>query len=311
MIERRTVLILGTGSSIPFGFPSGRALKELICHGLSKDVNQPFQLLRQCGYRSELITGFRDALLKSGRSSVDAFLEYRPDLLEVGKTAIAAALIPFEVEDRLFEGERNWYEYLFGLMIRSPADIPHAQEHLSVITFNYDRSLEHFLGTALQNSFSLHADQAREHVNGFRIVHVYGQLGELRPGPGARPYVPAEPEEAAAVASQTAKAIKIVHEGAENPPELSMARDLISKAQVVTFLGFGYLPENVARLGLARSGPHVETRAKLWGSAHGLTQAERRAIQERVWGDIYLGPDNDEPTRQDVLGFLRENRILI
>jgi hypothetical protein len=40
MIKRPTVLILGAGASVPFGFPSGRQVLDDVCRGLSKEANQ-------------------------------------------------------------------------------------------------------------------------------------------------------------------------------------------------------------------------------------------------------------------------------
>jgi hypothetical protein len=59
---------------------------------------------------------FRDAFLKSGQSAVDAFLEHRPEFLEVGTLAMAFCLIPFEDEKRLYQPDErrggDWYGYL-------------------------------------------------------------------------------------------------------------------------------------------------------------------------------------------------------
>src|SRR5687767_1945488 len=88
VIQRRTVLILGAGASMPYGFPSGRDLRDKIIAGLRKDTAQLFQLLGAAGYDLQVIRNFRDALLKSGRPSVDVFLEHRSEFISVGKVAI-------------------------------------------------------------------------------------------------------------------------------------------------------------------------------------------------------------------------------
>jgi hypothetical protein len=57
----------------------------------------------------------RDEFYRSGHNSIDAFLEHRPDLIEVGRAAIAATLIQFEKEERLFAFERdNWLRYVYA-----------------------------------------------------------------------------------------------------------------------------------------------------------------------------------------------------
>src|SRR6266853_4129728 len=177
MIKRPTVLILGAGASVPFEFPSGRALRDRIIAGVSHPSAQLFGLLRACQFDEQQINAFGAALRRSGQPSVDAFLEYRPEFLDLGKTAIAALLIPFEVEDKLFGGDRNWFEYLFKRLGESPQEI--AESRLAVITFNYDRSLEHFLFTSLRNSFNLPFDRVQALMQNIPIVHFYGKLGEL------------------------------------------------------------------------------------------------------------------------------------
>ena len=94
MIKRKTVLILGAGASMHLAFPSGRQLVTKVIDGLRQENYQLFQILRACGFPAPDITGFRDALERSGRSSVDVFLEHRPEFLPLGKTAIAGLLMP-------------------------------------------------------------------------------------------------------------------------------------------------------------------------------------------------------------------------
>ena len=163
MIARKTVLILGAGASIPLGFPSGRQLLTSVVDGLRKPTAQLFQLLVACGFDPTNIMLFRDALAKSGRPSVDVFLEYRSEFLSLGKTAIAAILTPYEIEANLYTAERNWYEYLFRHLGPSRKDL--AQGNLSVVTFNYDRSFEHYLFEA----FDLLA------VDGFELNAAVGE----------------------------------------------------------------------------------------------------------------------------------------
>ncbi|HEY6222343.1 MAG TPA: hypothetical protein VIW26_01050, partial [Gemmatimonadales bacterium] len=90
MIKQRIVLILGAGASIPYGFPSGEALRANIIKDLSKSTAQPFQLLEAAGFEAKHITNFRSALQQSGQRSVDAFLEHRSEFVGIGKVAIAA-----------------------------------------------------------------------------------------------------------------------------------------------------------------------------------------------------------------------------
>jgi hypothetical protein len=319
MIERQTVLILGAGASIPLGFPSGRQLVTKVVEGLRKPNAQLFQLLVACGFDPIHITLFRDALATSGRSSVDVFLEYRSEFLPLGKTAIAALLTPFEDEAKLYSSERNWYEYLFNHLGPSRDDV--ARSKLSVVTFNYDRSFEHYLFNALRSSFNLSTDQALKHVdhgtggsvyeNSIPIVHPYGKLGDLPyvvTGPQARSYQTPEAANLPGVALAVRDAIKIMHEGGGGDNlALGRAAQLVREADVICFLGFGYLTANLERLRLDRR----KLDAIVWGSAYDVGIGDRAPIvnffaRHEGKRQIELGTAS-----QDVLEFLRQHPVFV
>lgn len=143
MITKTTVLILGAGASIDYGFPLGRGLRDLVCR---VPGTAGASAITDAGYDPEELNEFVDILRHSGYTSVDWFLEDRPEFISIGKAAIAAALIPFENPDRLFPPDapaNHWYELLLNTM-----DSPRGsftENRLSIVTFNYDRSLEYYL----------------------------------------------------------------------------------------------------------------------------------------------------------------------
>jgi hypothetical protein len=104
------------------------------------------------GLSGDVIEGFRQEFYNSGRNSINAFLEHRTELMEVGKAAIAVALINYENPDRVIGfGEDNWLRYMYNQLNTSFDEF--GKNQLSFITFNYDRVVEWFLLTCLQNSF--------------------------------------------------------------------------------------------------------------------------------------------------------------
>ncbi len=308
MIKRPTVLILGAGASAPFGFPPGRKLLDDICRGLSREAARFFRLLRECGFDANTIATFRDALRQSGQPSVDVFLEYRPEFLELGKTAIAASLIAYEIEGKLLEVKGNWYGYLFQRLGPSLLrDV--ARSRLSVITFNYDRSLDQFLFLALQNAFNLKAHEAVRFLKKIPIVHVYGTLGELPHvgGGGTRPYRRSDPARTVTDALAAKDSIKIVPKGAEGDVDFGRSLQMLGEAEVVCFLGFGYLPDNVERLGLERR----TAGTRLWGSAYAVGEGAREPIMTLFSGDPNKRPIRLGAANQDALEFLKRHPILV
>ncbi len=187
MISRPTVFILGAGASAEYGFPVGYALYDKICRG---ETAAPPMISRQekiLGYRQKRdhdFQQFRTQLEQSGQQSVDAFLETHPDLVEYGKRVIASALIPYEQEDTLFRRPNSsavgprWYQLLLAELGDSFDTF--AQNQLSVLTFNYDRSLEHFLVVALSRKYKLPLSTAWQQVQIRPIRHLTARLVHIR-----------------------------------------------------------------------------------------------------------------------------------
>jgi len=91
MITRPTVLVLGAGASVPYGFPTGRELLIQITDDLnprSGDTGLRVTL-RTLPFSDEYISEFREDLVDSNQPSVDAFIENRPSFTDIGKTSIA------------------------------------------------------------------------------------------------------------------------------------------------------------------------------------------------------------------------------
>lgn len=235
-----TVLVLGAGASYPYGFPTGKGLKDLICDAFSSTeaiATQMLSCLNPEGTRfaPDEFFQFREAFLKSGQPSVDAFLERRPNFLGVGKLAIAFCLMRFENEQNLYYPDPsrggNWYEYLSVKLNSSFEEF--GQNKLSIVTFNYDRSLEHYLLNSLMNLYGKGRDECANVLGQIPIVHVYGQLGErLYPQHGAQMYRP-DLIEIPRYVETAAAGIKLYHEEAEEAS--TKARTLLRTAKRIGF----------------------------------------------------------------------------
>ena len=299
MVRIPTVLILGAGASAPFGFPIGSELREKILRDFGNDLAPGVEVLTKIGYSRGEIRSFCEAFRFSGKDSIDAFLERRNTLIEIGKAAIALEMIPCESLAGLFKDGNNLYSYLINRYLNaSPAEF--TQNKLSVLTYNYDRSFEQYLFTSLKNSFGLEDYEAAIMVNSIPIVHLHGHLGTLPwQREGGRDYAQDSTPEAIRQASQT---IKIIHRPVETYPEFLKAYKLIEKAERLIFLGFGYHEDNVKRLKIPWSDP----RREIFGSSFKLTRSEITGINQRLFGGrLKLGNviGNDSP---DALNYLRE-----
>ena len=316
MITKKTVLVLGAGASMPYGFPSGRDLKDKICNMLSSPSDSSFEPLARMGFGENYLMIFAQALSRSGQPSVDAFLEHQPDFVELGKVVTAWSLLPYERTHSLFDewrekrlsvniNQNDWYELLFNELIEDVEFESFADKNeLSVITFNYDRSLEHYLFTALWNSFPTRVEMCAEKVNSIPIVHVHGCLGRLDWQTGSSDIVPYdvwEGESAQKISAVTnaSNSIKIIHEAPDNDPDFIRARELLSSATVVYFLGFGFHPANCQRLKIGS----ITNGKWLYGTFLGLSKKRKETIAITTSGRLQVG-SNAQP--RDIYEFLHE-----
>ena len=275
MITQPTVLILGAGASMPYGFPSGPQLVEQIllsASGAEWDRDFP-------SYGNSKFTAFGKALRNSGQLSIDAFLKYRNDLSDIGKLAIARILLPLENHNTLLANcDDHWYKYLFRQMDCPLKDF--ARNQIAFITYNYDRSLEHFLTTALANTHGTSPANCWDIVKQLKIIHLHGKLGEYKYGDypslgSGRTYVnthlPAE-------ITSAAKSIRIIHEGSSADPALVEARECLANASRVCFLGFGFDSVTTARL----CGDGWTKNKHIFASAYGMSINEKAEVDTHI-----------------------------
>lgn len=327
MIKRPTVLVLGAGASMPFGFPSGEQLVSRILEVLEgpKPAEHPLQRALQVSemYPKDvlaqalgvlepeiLIGNFHEALFYSGRQSIDTFLEHNRQFLTVGKMAIASVLVPLENERELFSAEPNWYKFLFTRLNARFEEF--AENKLAILTYNYDRSLEQFLSTALRHSYEGMKDaydQCQEQLSKIPIVHLHGSLGEFARGAPdtlgrmERMY---EPQLTVRVLRVCADTIRVVSEDVGSQPQYQQAHDLLHSADVICFLGFGWDPTNLSRLQLNTADDWRPART-LYGTAY------RKGAAERAWIKTYFGSDAEIELGyegDDIDKFLRDFPVL-
>jgi hypothetical protein len=231
---------------VPYGFPTAKQLKNRICEALLNKHTMSL-LADKLGQSREELLEFREAFWRSGTPSVDAFLEGRPEFLEVGKLAIAYCLIPFENEANLYRPstDGDWYLHLSERLNQSFDEFENNK--LSIITFNYDRSLEYYLFNSLVNWHGKSVDECIEKLAKVPIIHVYGQLGTIPyPQRGCRQYLPLGEDEnnVRDALLDAAHGITLLHERAS---DLTEACRRLTLARRICFLGFSYHPLNLTR----------------------------------------------------------------
>lgn len=288
---RKKALVLGAGASLAYGFPLGGTLREKILT-MSETGAKHAGIIRQAREYDDLVLfqNFRKAFERSQLYSIDAFLGRRREYSEIGKLCIASILLQCEKERLLFtEGtdKDHWYQYLFNQFATRDWDELDFGD-ISIVTFNYDRSLEHFLYVALQNTYAKNGNEAREKLKSLRIVHVYGCVSDELPG--SRNYIEYGGPIDMGKVHDAARGLVVIPEGRSDGGSLKTARAWLAEADVIGFLGFGFDPTNVERLAedeacaLTVQRPHTMVARGFCGTRIGIYEKEMEKALRKLTG---------------------------
>ncbi len=305
MISRKTVLILGAGASAPYSYPTGVSLKNEILNNCQNPQSRD-QILAVLGCTYEFVDEFCDAFRLSGQATIDEFLEYRSEYTEIGKLVITQVLIQHEDINTLF-ANNDWYSDLGKALRTSFEDFD--KNKLSIITFNYDRSLEAFLFSSLKKTHNKSDIETYEKIKAIPILHIHGQVGLLPwqsqdSGAATRKYEKSVTDDSLKKSSQS---IRIIHEAEEEGDVvLKKAHLELIQAERIIFLGFGYHKANLDRLKLSniKLGPD-----NIVGTAKGLSKLQQKTIEKSLNSNLRLRNDGADEFR-DIKDFFKEIVIL-
>lgn len=305
MIKKPTVLVLGAGASDPYGYPTGLKLMEIIIKSLNSELGGELpRYLSRHDIRASVIRKFFIDLSGAKQLSVDAFIEHRDEFQKIGQLSIAYILSKIENEQTFPNRKRGdcWYEYLWNKLCADTPLEDFDKNKLSIITFNYDRSIEQFLIKAMLSLYG-EPERCTEKLFKLPIIHVYGSLGPLPwQKPKGKQYGQInldDPNEMECISNQ----IKIPFDPLYIPTEFIPAYKVISSAHRIYFLGFGYHDSNLKRLKIKEKKPRNLNPDNMRGSGKGLTSKEKNDIEGK-WG---LQIDN---VYGEVLEFIRNNVTL-
>ncbi len=299
MIKVPTLLILGAGASAPYGYPTGKQLRKNILEKYKLPSNR--RKLMQFSIEDDRINKFYNAFLKAPIGSIDAFLEHNADFATLGKLLISMEIINCEKEEFIYEKE-DWYQLLFKKMMSSFDKFQ--DNELLVISFNYDRSFEHFLITAMQNTFGKSENECADKIQSFPIIHMYGQIGYL-PWQKKNPLRTYRMTDSLEQIKECSRLIQTIHEASVNDLNENdlLAKNLVKRAERIYFLGFGYHQSNIEKVGILELPDPIQK--EVLGTRFNLTEKEADDITLQTLKKIRLNLPNSR--YQDILSFLREN----
>jgi hypothetical protein len=238
MLPKRTCLLLGAGASTHLGFPLGQELRQKMLFELLGHKDKPHEVLHE-----DFRKGGEDLKLLFERfsfgnwNSPDAFLATHTEFLQTGKYLICYCLAQFEQPWGVTASE-GWYKQLIqAIHVEDPHRLKDNQ--LSIVTFNYDRSIDFRLHKYIEQHFCLPTQKAWELLEqSIPIVHVHGSLGSY----------PRWQYGDTSNLWERGQEIKIVSELQDDTPEFQEASRLLNEAERVIVLGFGFNTDNVRRL---------------------------------------------------------------
>lgn len=277
MIRTKTTFIVGAGASCELQMPSGPELVTRIAQALdfarygaelqTRDSTLMVQYLAKAASRGGAGEDVMHAAALRIRTaaklggSIDAILEQHnndPMILMCGKLAIVHFICQAEAKSTLrltprvegdlpLQGTESW---LYQLATLITSGVPRSQaerclDDLTVISFNYDRSLEHFLPHAFVMAFGMTLQEAQRLIAAkLKVLRPYGSVGRLPWQPGDMPECEWGTENPWNIHT-LAGHIKTLSER-QNDRQLIMAlQHAVANAKRLVLLGFGFQPQNI------------------------------------------------------------------
>jgi len=281
MKNKTTTYIIGAGASFELGLPTGEQLKDQI----SKLLNINFNFDKLSSGDQQIVDAL-NAYIRENKTSLK-LNEYRSECIHIsenlplaisidnlidnnrgnatielcGKLGIVKSIILAEKKSLLFEKNNeklnfsnlinSWYLPFFKTLTENCTlkELTNRLKSITLIIFNYDRCIEHFIINALISYYRLNDTDAYNLFENLTIIHPYGTIGSLQWQKSNDDInVPFGGNIPTNKLIQHAQNIKTFTEGTEssNTKEIHNA---IEKADRTIFLGFAYHKINMKLLG--------------------------------------------------------------
>ncbi|WP_156878245.1 hypothetical protein [Sphingopyxis sp. QXT-31] len=316
MFRSKTALVVGAGASCEAKFPDGQGLlKEIrkildIRFEMGNRLNSGDYKIsealrdlmpdRQYGadYNKYLAAAWRIRDASILGLSIDNIIEQHDDDDRVaicGKLAILRSILQAERDSLLMPPRdrpdsinigalaHTWYGRFGQILVEN---IPRRRakevfENLSIICFNYDRALQHFLPFSLATSWGITLDEARELTKSLRIMHPYGRVSSLpwEVANGGVSFGGTENAQYAGLVEQ----IRTFSERIDDAVALAQIRNTLTDVDQVIFLGFAFHAPNMDIIRPADSGAE-----RVLATVYNLPENEQRQIERQIRGMFNL-----------------------
>lgn len=319
MFDKKTLIVVGAGASKEANLPTGYELKHrisaildirfedgnrqisgdhVVCDAIRRALQRENSNERDINAHLHAAWKIRNAMPLS--ISIDNYIDAHQgdSKLELcGKLAIVQSILEAERNSLLHIYTRSpnnglnyhslegtWFNSFIQLLTENcrAEQLEERLTSISLIVFNYDRCIEHFLYHSLQTYYNIDPERAAILVRGIKIYHPYGTVGAL---PwylsnhavefGAKP----NSDQLVNLAGQ----IKTFTEGTD--PESSdvvAIRNGVSEARIVLFLGFAFHRQNLDMIRPPQSGHLNPDEVRYFGTAHGISKSDCDVISSEL-----------------------------
>lgn len=319
-INNKFVIILGAGSSMEYGYPSGLELQEIIIRRSrprEKTITSQTDIELYCKtpdaiqfavnsysfnneYYDELISFFPKQLVnKFSREleiidapSIDAFISMpiNKEYEGICKFAIVQTILSYE-KKKLYDVKKGWYQKLHHMLFPVNSNTLDFS-NLTFISFNYDRSFEHYFFEKIFSLCNRDIDIAYEQFKKIKIFHPYGMVNDAVLPPkhfkstwfryghlqelvsNSRFQYDSEAE----LIYELSHNIDTIYESRKSKEHKEIKQE-IENAEAFIFLGFGYHETNLQLLDIKNG--------HLFGTSHGLSKQQFLKLKQ-IYPNIQL-----------------------
>jgi hypothetical protein len=276
MIQTPTTFVVGAGTSQPYGLPIAAGLRS---QAVALDGKSwAFKFVVNSGTDPNDLRAMLEDLRDHPAESIDAFLESRqerPNAILIGKKLIAA-LMGVSLKNRPLKTsaasrDTDWLRYVIERMRRGAAtwrNFANGNGEVRFVTFNFDTIIEERLSRAIAAIYRGSDVDVPQVVQMIPVVHVHGQLPPIPPiiFDGSLNTYGGPAPEWLAWTTRASEQINVVLEAIDDETK-TKAIEAVQRAHVLCFLGFGYDPDNLKRLGFKQVLKQLKHQAKIFGSA--------------------------------------------
>lgn len=312
----KAVYVIGAGASKEVNLPTGAELKDRIANYLDIRFEDGYTRSSGDAYITDALRIYvsqqghhdinphlhagwriRDAMPQA--ISIDNFIDTHNDDKKIelcGKLAIVRSILDAESHSLLYIDNSNiyntinfnaleptWYSSFMKLLTENCRinELPDRLKSISLIIFNYDRCVEHFLFNSFKNYYGISDSDSAELVKSIEIFHPYGVVGNLPWQGGQFVEFGAKPQPPTLL--QLAGDIKTFTEGTDpESSEILAIRKNIGEADKIVFLGYAFHDLNMQLI--SPSTLHLDqlSTTTYYGTAKGISDSDCNIIRDEL-----------------------------